>query len=49
MWITFSLQVEELALIDKVKTYEGWKKKYIHEIKEKPQLAALVDHFVPLV
>jgi hypothetical protein len=27
----------------------GRKKKNIHEVKEKPQLAALVYHFVPVV
>jgi hypothetical protein len=31
------------------KHVRGRKKKNIHEVKEKPQLAALVYHFVPVV
>lgn len=32
-----------------LKRVRGTKKKNIHEVKEKPQLAALVYHFVPAV
>jgi hypothetical protein len=48
MWITLYLQVEELGLI-KSKHTSGSKKKYMHEVKEKPQLTTLVYHFVPIL